>query len=883
MPFLRLRPLSTTLPLSWVLTLPMVLLAVIMLVCIGHLSRQVEAAQVQQLLLLWLLILVGAAIVDLWLAQGLLNRLHLFVQVSDRLTAGNLAQRFPTNSCVREFNHLARSFNQMADQLQQSFQHLQTTLTESETKFTIIFRTSPDPLAIATWDEGRLLDVNDSLLEFFGYSRSEMVGRTAVELGLWVEMAQRDRYRTLLEQEGRVRNMEVQLFTKLGDIKTVLLSVEAQILDGQDCLIVTHRDITERHRAKAALVESQQQLALAQRVARAGYWEFDVATQALAWSEMNFHNWGLDPTGPPPRFSDLLKSLPAEDRDRLTRHIETAIAAGLPYQVDLRPTHPDGSLHYIDVRGNPVFDPQGQVVKLVGVSMDITDRKRAEQALQESEARFRQLAETVQEGFFVYDIGIQQYAYVNPAYWTVRGMSPDSAPAPSTAGWLASIHPDDRDRIEAALERERQGENFDQEYRYITPTGELRWLRSKAFPICNEAGQVVRVVGTVENITDRKRAEAERKCTEAALRRSEARFRSAFDDAPYGISLVAPTGQFVLVNAYYCKLLGYTEAELLHLRFQDITHPDDWDREQVEFERLLLGDLRTYQMEKRYLTKQGEVIPVVVNAATVYDHDGRPLYSVGHVQDIRDRLAINRMKDEFISVVSHELRTPITAIQGALVLLGAGVYADRPEKAQRMLEIAIGNSDRLVRLVDDILSFERLESGQVQLEKEPCQVAHLMDQAIDSVQPLADQATIAIAHTPLDNILVAAPDAIIQVLTNLLSNAIKFSNPGQTVWLTAEVDKDAVASSSTAVVFTVRDQGRGIPADKLDRIFDQFQQVDASDSRRRGGTGLGLAICKRIVEQHQGRIWVESQLGRGSTFFVALPLTHLDHREGHHG
>lgn len=877
--------LSPPLPLHWVLTVPLVLFALLAMVVVGH-SVERWADRADQLLLVVVITLGGAIALGLLLTQALLARLRLFARVSGELAAGNLAQRLPTNSRISEFNHLARSFNQMADQLQQSFQRLQSTLAESETKFITIFRTSPDPMAIATRAEGRLLDVNHSLLEFFGYDRDEMVGRTAIELNLWADLRQRDRYRTLLEQQGRVRNLEIQVLTKGGEVKTVLLSAEAQALDGQDCLIVTHRDITDRHRAEAALRQSQQQLALAQRVAQVGYWEFDVASQGISWSEMNFRNWGLEPAPVPPTYDELLQKLPPDDRDRLTQRLATAIAEGLPYQVDLRPIHPDGSVHYLDARGEPIFDHQGRVVKLVGVSMDITDRKQVELALQESETRFRQLAEAVQEGFFVYDTETAHYAYVNSAYWEIRGIDPVAAPGPdSEAQWIACIHPDDRDRIIAALGRERQGENFDQEYRYIIPGGELRWLRSKAFPLFNEAGQVVRVVGTVENTTESKR-------TEEALRQSEARFRSAFDDAPYGISLVTTTGQFVLANAYYCTLLGYTESELLTLTFKDITHPDDWADDWAGFQRMMSGAARTYEIEKRYLSKQGEVIPVVINAAPIYDGAGNPIYSVGHVQDIRERLAIDRMKDEFISVVSHELRTPITAIQGALALLGAGVYADRPEKARRMLDIAISNSDRLVRLVDDILSFERLESGKVQLEKEACQVATLMYQAIDSVQPLADRSGITIALVPLNLTLWAAPDAIIQVLTNLLSNAIKFSSPGGTVWLKAEewasgwvgewtsdgdrspthLPLSSLTHPPTHLLLTVRDQGRGIPAEKMEVIFDQFQQVDASDSRQRGGTGLGLAICKRIVQQHQGQIWVESQLGQGSTFFVQLPL-----------
>ena len=498
----------------------------------------------------------------------------------------------------------------------------------------------------------------------------------------------------------------------------------------------------------------------------------------------------------------------------------------------------------------------------------LTDLEAAQLALQESEIRFRQLAEAVKEGFFVYEIETSRYSYINSAYRQIRGIDPENGPD-SEAQWLTGIHPDDRDPIVAALEQERQGENFDQEYRFRRPDGELRWLRSRAFPIRDAAGAIVRIVGTVEDISDRKYIEAEQKRTEAALRESEALFRSAFDDAPIGLTLVSSTGQFIMANAYFCTLVGYTEAELRHLTFQAITHPDDLSADLTCFAKIVAGQVHSSQMEKRYIDKQGKIVSVLIDVAPVCDAQGQFLYCVGQIQDIRDRLAIDRMKDEFISVISHELRTPITSIQGALVLLGAGVYADRPEKARHMLDIAITNSDRLVRLVDNILSFERLESGRVQLEPEPCQVAYLLYQAIDSVQPLADQAGITLALTPFTTTLWAAPDAIIQVLTNLLSNAIKFSYPGETVGVRAELG----AGEPSSVLFTVRDHGRGIPADKLGLIFDRFQQVDASDSRRRGGTGLGLAICKRIVQQHQGRIWVESQVGQGSTFYVALPLT----------
>jgi signal transduction histidine kinase len=256
------------------------------------------------------------------------------------------------------------------------------------------------------------------------------------------------------------------------------------------------------------------------------------------------------------------------------------------------------------------------------------------------------------------------------------------------------------------------------------------------------------------------------------------------------------------------------------------------------------------------------------------------------------------MKDEFISVVSHELRTPMTSIHGALGLLNSGLLDAYPHKAKRMLEIAVTNTDRLVRLVNDILDLERMESSYSTAIKQTCNVAELMLQAADEMQGMAQQAGVNLSVRPVGAQLQAVPDRLIQALTNLLSNAIKFSPSGATVWLSGELTHNldltekaglrSVSSpsflspepaahphlpvpSSSYIVIAVKDQGRGIPADKLEMVFERFQQVDASDSRQKGGTGLGLAICRSIVQQHRGRMWVESALGEGSTFFLSLP------------
>lgn len=238
----------------------------------------------------------------------------------------------------------------------------------------------------------------------------------------------------------------------------------------------------------------------------------------------------------------------------------------------------------------------------------------------------------------------------------------------------------------------------------------------------------------------------------------------------------------------------------------------------------------------------------------------------GLAEDITEQQKIEQMKSEFIGIVSHELRTPLTAIKMSLGLLKSGIYDKKPDKFQRMLEIALIDTNRLVNLVNDILDLERLDSGRAVLEKMSCQAADLMQKAVEGVQPLAISQQITLTINPTDAEVWAAADAIIQTLTNLLSNAIKFSPTNSTITLSAEYQTDVV-------LFRVSDKGRGIPADKLETIFGRFQQVDTSDARQKGGTGLGLAICRSIIEQHGGKIWAQSTLGAGSTFCFTLPLS----------
>ncbi|WP_299406925.1 PAS domain S-box protein [Acaryochloris sp. IP29b_bin.148] len=341
--------------------------------------------------------------------------------------------------------------------------------------------------------------------------------------------------------------------------------------------------------------------------------------------------------------------------------------------------------------------------------------------------------------------------------------------------------------------------------------------------------------------------------------------------------------QITFVNPAAAKLLGYTINALIGQPIELILEPQLPQIPAPFLDSLTSGATHRF-ITDHFRRRDGSLFPVEYVSTPIREQT-QIVGAVITFKDISDRQVVERMKNEFISVVSHELRTPLTSIHGSLRMLASGLLAAQPDKSQRLINIAADSTDRLVRLINDILDVERIESGQVSMTKHPCNIADLMTQAADTMQGMARQMQVNIAVQPLPILADVDGDRIVQTLTNLLSNAIKFSHAGGTVWLTAHRSSqppsctlaEATPARSAAekplqVCIQVEDQGRGIPADKIDTIFERFQQADSSDARNHEGTGLGLAICHSIVQQHGGQIWVESQLGKGSTFTFTLPI-----------
>ena len=334
----------------------------------------------------------------------------------------------------------------------------------------------------------------------------------------------------------------------------------------------------------------------------------------------------------------------------------------------------------------------------------------------------------------------------------------------------------------------------------------------------------------------------------------------------YGLGL---DGRTTFVNPAAAHMVGREITELLGQSAHDLAHHAKPNGSSCRVEgcpvSFSLPDGKVHHSEGEvFWRKDGSSFPVEYTSTPIVE-DGRLKGAVVVFKDITERRAVQRAKDEFTSVVSHELRTPLTSIRASLGLLESGVLGPLPEQGQRMVEIAVQNTDRLVRLINDILDIERIGAGEIDMHQAPCDAAELIERAVEELRPIACRAQVQLKIQAEAVALFADRDRVHQILTNLISNAVKFSQVGATVRVCSE-------RRYGEALFVVSDDGRGIPAEKLELIFERFQQVDASDSREKSGTGLGLAICRTIVERHGGRIWACSELGRGATFSFLLPV-----------
>ena len=527
-----------------------------------------------------------------------------------------------------------------------------------------------------------------------------------------------------------------------------------------------------------------------------------------------------------------------------------------------------GTLRRIAWSATALLDSQGQVAFVIATGIDVTTQRAAEATLRESEARYRQLVEGSLGVVFTHDTnGV--ILSINAHGAESIGRALDEMVHHSLAEFIT---PDRKHALPTYLKQITETGEAQGLLHLNHKEGEVRVIayRNKLIDL---PGHPAYVLGFGVDISEQVRAEGRLR----TLTHQSDSILESVGDGIFGIDL---EGKITVINPAAAQMLGYKSQEVLGKNLHDLIHHTHADGSPYNVDdspiRNSLFNLDTVRVSNEvFWRKDGTSFPVEYVARPQIDTQSsdttdapslkRAVGVVVAFTDTTERRALDRMKDEFISTVSHELRTPLTSLRGALGLLAGGALTARPEKTQQMLEIAISNTDRLVRLVNDILDLERIGSGKAELHSTMCSAEDLLRRAASLQQSRTPRPNIRIFFSANGVSVWADPDRILQTLSNLISNAIKFSPEGSEIHLTARALDDNEA------LIEVRDQGRGIPADKLENIFDRFQQGDGSDSRASGGTGLGLAICRSIITQHGGRIWATSTPGQGTTFHFTLP------------
>lgn len=381
-------------------------------------------------------------------------------------------------------------------------------------------------------------------------------------------------------------------------------------------------------------------------------------------------------------------------------------------------------------------------------------------------------------------------------------------------------------------------------------------------------GQVAAYMGIARDLTDRRRLEEQLRdqlsATQAARELATAaatRLESLLESVEEAVLMFDPYDHCVVANQRAAEMAGVGIEALLN-------QPMDFVEERLQSVFRDRGVLQAAGggTSRSLITVEEPPRSFQEFHAPVTAADGTPLGRLFAFRDVTREREVDRMKSEFIATVSHELRTPMTSVKGALGLLLGGATGPVPDAQRELLTIAQNNTDRLIRLINDILDLSRIDAGRFELTRQPISVAETIEASVRELDAFRAQrdmhVTVDIAPDlpPVDG----DPDRVGQVIVNLVGNALKFTEPGGSVTV------GAAPAPEGGILVSVADTGPGIPADQIEHIFQRFHRV-AGETARKGGTGLGLAICKAIVEEHGGRIWVESELGKGSTFCFTLP------------
>jgi len=659
-----------------------------------------------------------------------------------------------------------------------------------------------------------------------------------------------ERERQMMREGGeRVENLVRQLLTLAlwsGAIAVALLIWT---------VFVINRYERDRRRAESDLANARERLAFALEGSNSAAWDWDLPRNEIYLSAGWPQILGAEARETTVTPAALLALVHPDDVGRVQSTIKGAlIGVTADYHEEHRVRRMDGNWTWIRSRGRVVRrDGSGAALRITGINQDVTQRKLMELKAEEQDLQLHLALEGAGMVRWDWDVTADEFVWPeNP----LRLLGP--APRDGYVGLQDMVHPEDLVHFLRTLERAvRTGEPYKDEYRVTRTDGTVVWVSARGYVAHDAGGQAVRVVGVAHDVSEIKQAEQ-------ALRASEGELRLITDSVPAFIGYADSNEILLFCNKALATFVGARPEDLIGRPLRQLYGEEVYRVLQPYAQRALAGE--KVQFQRSQTTRDGGVIEFDVTYIPRRGALGEVEGFYSLLTDITELKRLDRMKSEFVSTVSHELRTPLTSIRGSLGILAGGVAGPLSDKVRSFIDIAKDNCERLIRLINDILDMEKIESGKMAFQLQVLDLMELIEQTVRANAGFASQHSVQLQIvSPRPGTKVHADgDRLAQVLTNLISNACKFS-PAQ-----SSVDI-AVSGHGGRIRVDVIDHGPGISETFRKRIFQKFSQEDSSDMRQKGGTGLGLSISRAIIEGLGGEIGFDTEAGKGSTFYFYLP------------
>lgn len=772
----------------------------------------------------------------------------------------------------KRYESLKISYDLLVEEQRRSQTEFFDSRLSAEKRLSSIFRVAPTGIGVVV--KRVISEVNPKLIEITGYSKEELIGQSSRILYISDEeydYVGKEKYNQI--KEKGTGTVETKWLRKDGQTIDVLLaSTPIDTNDLNKGITFTVLDITKRKRGEARLKQSEYLLNKAQEIAHVGSWSLDLKSNALTWSDEIYRIFGLDPTESEQTYETFIEAVHPEDREKVDKVYRTSIEEGKDsYEIEHRVvTKIRGEVRYVIERCEHIKDSDGNITCSIGMVQDITENKLAEEKVREKDILFRKLSANVSDLIYQFTRrpdGSYVVPIASEGIKNIFGCRPEDV-TDNFEPIARVIHPDDAERVIKEIEHSAEHVSyFTCEFRVCIPGRPVRWILSRSTPEKLPDGSIT-WYGFNADITERRHAEEQ-------LRK----LSRAVEQSINAVIITDTKGIIEYANPAVISLTGYTPEELMGENLRSLCCLEEPNNNCEEiWTTLYAGKVWTGEISN--YRKNGEHYWESAIFSPIFNEQGEILNFLAIKKDItldkkmEEELVqakekaeeSDRLKSAFLANMSHEIRTPMNGIMGFAELLREPDLST--EQMQEYIRIIEKSGQRMLNLVNDITDIARIGAGQMKLSIHESNVNEIVKKAYKFFMPEAESKGINLSFItsmlPEEAVLKTDRDKLFATLSNLIKNSLKFTFSGSIDF--------GYQKKGEFLEFYVKDTGIGIPEEKQAAVFERFIQADMSNTRISEGTGLGLSISKAYVEMLGGKIWLESEVGKGTCFYFTIPL-----------